>query len=238
MAPKGSGYLNSQAPGEPALLNLLGVRYLIFEKENSDPRMAGAARALAMYRSLYPVHHEDDNFVVFRNPNAQPYLAAFAQAARFTGDPARSVVLSLVLAGEKWPLIHADAAAGEAFAKTYSPEEPPSMPAQPGQQLALRIDSFARPGHQSIRATVSADAPSWLVINESYYPYWHASLGGQGVPLYRASTGLMAVRLPAGRQELALDYSPPRSYFIAQLVSAAVLLAALAALWLERRRAR
>ena len=237
MAPKGSGYLNSQAPGEPALFNLLGVRYLIFEKEKSDPRMASAARALGMYRSLYPVHYEDDNFVVFRNASAQPYLAAFAQAARFQGDPARSVVLSLVLAGEKWPLIHADAATGETFAKTYSPEEPPAMPEQSGQQLALRIDSLARPSHQSIRATLSADAPSWLVINESYYPYWQASLGGRNVPLYRASTGLMAVRLPAGRQELALDYSPPRTYFIAQLVSVAALLAALAALWLERRRA-
>ena len=90
----------------------------------------------------------------------------------------------------------------------------------------------------SARATLSADAPSWLVINESYYPYWHATLGGQSVPLYRASTGLMAVRLPAGRLELALDYSPPRSYFVAQLVSVLALLAALAAVWLERRRAR
>ena len=102
----------------------------------------------------------------------------------------------------------------------------------------LRIDSFARPSHQGIRATLSADLPSWLVINESYYPYWQATLGGRSVPLYRASTGLMAVRLPAGRQELALDYSPPRSYLAAQLVCALALLAALVAVWLERRRAR
>jgi hypothetical protein len=47
----------------------------------------------------------------------------------------------------------------------------------------------------------------------------------------------MSVRLPEGRQELALDYSPPFAYFIAQLVSAAALVAALLAVWLERRRA-
>lgn len=238
MAPKGTGYLNSQAPGEPALFNLLGVRYLIFEKESSDPRMASAARALAMYRTLYPVHRENEDFVVFRNPGAQPYLAAFAQAARFEGDPAHSVLLSLALAGEGWPLIHADADAGEAFAQTYRDGEPPAAPAQPGRTVPLRIESLTRASHGSIRATVGADAPSWLVINESYYPYWRASLGGRSVPLYRASTGLMAVRLPSGRQELGLDFSPPAAYFAAQLVSALALAAALVAAWLERRRAR
>jgi hypothetical protein len=237
MAPKGTSYLNSQRPGEPALLNLLGVRYLIFEKESSDPRMVSAARALAMYRTLYPVHREDVDFVVFRNPGAQPYLAAFAQAARFEGDPAHSVWLSLALAGESWPLIHAGADAGNTFARTYRDGEPPAKPEQPGRVVPLRIESLTRASHGSIRATVSADSPSWLVINESYYPYWRASVGGRSVPLYRASTGLMSVRLPEGRQELALDYSPPFAYFIAQLVSAAALVAALLAVWLERRRA-
>jgi len=80
--------------------------------------------------------------------------------------------------------------------------------------------------------------PSWLVINESYYPYWHATLAGRSVPLYRASTGLMAVQLPAGRHTLALEFSPPLSYLFAQLLSAAALLVALSALWLERRRER
>jgi hypothetical protein len=189
-----------------------------------------------MYRTLYPVHREDEDFVVFRNPGAQPYLAAFAQAARFEGDPAHSVLLSLALAGETWPLIHADA--GEAFAQTYRDGEPPAAPAQPGRTVPLRIESLTRARHGSIRATVSADAPSWLVINESYYPYWRASLGGRDVPLYRAFTGLMAVRLPAGRQELALEFSPPFSYRLARWLSGAALLAALSILWLERRRER
>jgi len=117
MAPKGTGYLNTQAPGQPALLDLLGVRYLFYEK--SDPRMAGAADTLKGFRALYPVHRENQDFVVFRNPHAQAFLTAFASAARYEGDPAQSVVLALALAERHWPLIHADAAAAGPFARTY-----------------------------------------------------------------------------------------------------------------------
>jgi hypothetical protein len=236
MAPKGIGYLNKQAPGEPALFNLLGIRYVVVSK--TDPGMEAAARWVEAYRAHYPVHYEDEDFVVFRNPAAQPYLAAFGQAARFDGDAADSVMLSLGLAERDWVLIHADAAAEGPFAKVYPAGDGLVLPEQAGQRVALRIESLTRPSHESIRATVGADGPSWLVINESYYPFWHASLDGHGVPLYRASTGLMAVRLPAGRHELALEFWPPPTYWLALVLSTAALLAALGALWRERRRAR
>ncbi len=234
MSPKGTGYLNTQAPGQPALLNLLGVRYLVYEK--SDPRLAAAADALKGFRALYPVHHENEDFVVFRNPHAQAFLAAFGLAARFEGDPAHSVALALALAERRWPLIHADVAAAGPFDRTYRPGDAATMPDQAGQAVALQVEDLNRERSGSIRATVTTAVPSWLVINESYYPYWHATLAGRSVPLYRASTGLMAVHLPAGRQSLMLEYSPPLTYFLAQLLSAAALLAAFSALWLERRQ--
>ncbi len=234
MAPKGTGYLNTQARGEPALFDLLGARYIIFDK--SDPLMANARPVLDLYRSLYPVHHEDDDFVVFRNARARPLLGAYARAARFEGDPHDSVGLSLGLAQKNWVLIHADSQADGPFARLYRAGEPAALPDEQGERVDVRIESMTREAAGKLHALVTVGAPCWLVINESYYPYWRALLDEQGVHLYRASTGLMAVRLPAGRHALALEFAPPGWYFGAQALSALALLVALAACWRERRR--
>lgn len=236
MAPKGIGYLNTQARGEPALFDLLGARYIVFDK--SDPRMAHAGKLLQGYRSRYPVHREDDDFVVFRNPGARSYLGAFAQAVRFEGDAADSVALTLALSELGWPLVHAGAAASGPFESVYRPGEPSPLPPRQARQVALQVETLVRENAGTIRAVLSAEEPSWLVVNESYYPYWRAALDGNSAELYRASTGLMALRLPAGRHQLELRYAVPRSYLLAALLSALTLAAALAAAWLERRRRR
>ena len=61
MAPKGTGYLNTQAGGQPAMFNLLGARYIVFDK--SDPNMAGAGQTLQAYRQFYPVQIENEDLV-------------------------------------------------------------------------------------------------------------------------------------------------------------------------------
>ena len=234
MAPKGSGYLNTQARGEPALFDLLGARYVIFDK--SDPRMADAAPVLQRYRMLYDVHHEDEDFVVFRNPGAHAYLSAYRNAARFEGDPRESVALSLALSQRHWPLIYAEPRVGDLVERVYRAGETGPLP-DVGQPVALGIESMTRPSPGTVHAVLNVEQPCWLVIAESYYPFWRATLGMQSIPVYQASVGLMAVRLPAGRQQLSLEYSLPAWYLGAQLVSAAALLIAMLACWRERRRA-
>lgn len=234
MAPKGTGYLNAQANGQPVLFNLLGARHIIFDK--SDPRMASAGHALQAYRERYPVVREDEDFVVFRNGAARPFLSAFAHALRFEGDPRHSVPLALALSEKNWPLIHSGADTGEPFVSVYRAGETLALPQHDGHAVGLRIESLTRERAGMIRAVLTAPEPLWLVINESYYPYWRAALGGSSIPLYRAWTGLMAVRLPAGKADLTLQYSPPLSYQLAQILSVFALLFALSACWLERRR--
>ena len=236
MAPKGIGYLNMQANGEPALFNATGTRYIVFDK--SDPRMAGTEHVLQFYRTLYPVQREDADFVVFRNPGARPYLSAYADAMRFDGDPAESVKLTLALAEKNWPLIQAPSDSRESFRATYASAEPAALPTEQGRAVPLRVEQLTRENAGRLRAIVAPLEPCWLVINESYYPYWRASLAGRAIPVYRAWTGLMAVRLPAGRQELTLQYSPPGIYFAAQAWSGGALLLGFLLCGLQWRRTR
>jgi len=53
-----------------------------------------------MYRTLYPVHREDEDFVVFRIPARNPTSRPSPKLRASRGDPAHSVLLSLALAGE------------------------------------------------------------------------------------------------------------------------------------------
>jgi len=67
-APAGMGQLNQNLTG--ATLNLVGARYLVFDK--TDP--GANQQFLAQLRQVYPVFNENEDFVVFRNNAAHNYV--------------------------------------------------------------------------------------------------------------------------------------------------------------------
>jgi uncharacterized membrane protein YfhO len=58
---------------------------------------------------------------------------------------------------------------------------------------------------------VSTDAPSagFLLLADTFYPGWTASIDGSPVPLYRANLSVRAIQLPAGRHDVRFAYDPP-----------------------------
>lgn len=77
-----------------------------------------------------------------------------------------------------------------------------------------------------LRYEVNVQAATSLVVNQNYYPGWRLTSGaGQ---LY-AENGLIAVRLPLGRQQIELVYAPERILLAFGLTIAA--LAALILIW-------
>jgi hypothetical protein len=78
---------------------------------------------------------------------------------------------------------------------------------------------------------VSASEPTSLVVNQTLYPGWHLA---RGDGLVYPENGLIAVRVPAGRQEIELAYTPHHI-----VLACAVALFALAGLiivwWIEMR---
>jgi uncharacterized membrane protein YfhO len=81
--------------------------------------------------------------------------------------------------------------------------------------------------------TVSLQTPAYLVLTESMFPGWQASIDGAAAPIVRANALFMAVLVPAGDHEVVFEYSPA-SVALGQWVTQTVAAVGLGvlALWL------
>ena len=91
---------------------------------------------------------------------------------------------------------------------------------QPHKQLHMLGDSgcaAAQPASGSVTSlldnansvTISVEAArdSWLVLADTDYPGWTASVDGVDVPIYRANLNFRAVQVDAGLHEIRFDYT-------------------------------
>lgn len=60
-----------------------------------------------------------------------------------------------------------------------------------------------------IEADVNAAAPGLVVLSQSYYHLWHATVDGKPAPVLRANLAFQAVEIPAGTHHLKLVYRDP-----------------------------
>jgi hypothetical protein len=84
-----------------------------------------------------------------------------------------------------------------------------------------------------VRATASADA--WLVLSDTFYPGWTATLDGQPIPVLRGDVLFRVVRIPAGAHNVVFTFAPA-SIQAGLAVSLAALLVVLASGVLLMRR--
>ncbi len=88
-----------------------------------------------------------------------------------------------------------------------------------------------------LRLRVRADRDAWLLLLDSWWPGWRATVDGAEVPIERADFLFRAVRVPAGGHEVRFVYDPPLVRWGVR-ISAVALLVALAGLAAGLRRAR
>jgi hypothetical protein len=121
----------------------------------------------------------------------------------------------------------------------------PSQSAQPLTPIATgttrpRPAAFELDQPERIRIRAQADTDSYLVLSDSWYPDWVATVDGQEAPIERANLLFRAVKVPAGEHLVEFRYGP-RSVRTGMLVSGGSVLIALvlmtgAALWQRRRQ--
>jgi hypothetical protein len=178
-------------PDALRLLGLMNVRYIISRQPLSD---------------MTPVYVYDDDgddgddVHIYANPHVLPrarivYRARavpdsdhlLAELANPTFDPATELLLS-------------------ADDLVLSP--PPQSAAHNPQSLArlLRYDSN--------RVTISAvlPQPGYLVLAQTFYPGWRASVDGLPAQVLRANHAFYAVRLEAGEHQVEFTYRPLSFY--------------------------
>jgi hypothetical protein len=223
MCPLGTGLLNQQAfsswDNHCAFLNLLGARYVVYDK--TDPSNAGNKQLLTLYQKTFPVAREDEDFAVFRNNSAHPYVTGYARACLFDGDFRNSAQLAIILSTNNLPLVHGSARGDVAakYERVYRDGEAPVAPLHNGEIVPLADMQLARQDAQRVRIHLNAPRDCLAVIAESYYPYWHAEIDNRPAEVLRVSCGLMGLNLPAGTHEIVLHYDPPRAYMLAGIVS-------------------
>ncbi|TSC72502.1 MAG: Bacterial membrane protein YfhO [Parcubacteria group bacterium Gr01-1014_38] len=80
------------------------------------------------------------------------------------------------------------------------------------------------PHHLAIRAENRTGHPAALVLRDSFYPGWQATLDGVSVPIARAESVFRGVLIPPGTHTLMFRYQP-RALYAGIVVSSIVLMA-------------
>jgi hypothetical protein len=88
----------------------------------------------------------------------------------------------------------------------------------------------------AVEANVHAPMPTLLVIAQSFYPAWRATIDGANTPLQRANVAFQAIAIPAGQHRVRIFYSDSRFRTGALVSIASLLLCAM--VWLRTGHSR
>jgi len=74
-----------------------------------------------------------------------------------------------------------------------------------------------------INLSGAAQRESYLLVSETWYPDWNATIDGKAAPVHRADNALLSVVLPVGAREVTLTFLDPE-YSTGKMITWASLL--------------
>jgi hypothetical protein len=170
---------------------------------------------------------------LLRDGKAAPELPAFlgvsqiASAMRLFVWKDQTNFMPLATIGQK-PVFVTDSEALAALASAdFSPRQTVYLPADARGRVQAEADSGARVNSSLITPSecqfvTVADAPALLVVAQSYFHCWKATVDGKPAALWRANYAFQAVEVPAGRHEVRLAYQD-RAFWMGAGISLATL---------------
>src|SRR5262249_51782829 len=88
-----------------------------------------------------------------------------------------------------------------------------------------RVDEYSA---DTVRVQTQASADAWLVLSDTFYPGWNATIDGQPAQLLRGDVLFRVVPIPAGEHEVVFRFDPPSIKIGAAITAVALALVALA----------
>jgi hypothetical protein len=187
-------------------VRVLGVRYLLTEGQ-MGPDAAAA----------FPIVYSDETGYVYENPTPLPRAFVVHRALQANcPEAALAHFQSLELEPRQTVVLEA--------------EQAPALPA--GILMESQATILAE-NPQRVEVQVQAAAPGYLVLLDTFYPGWAATLDGQPAPIYRANYLSRAVFVPAGQHQVIFTYRP-FSFTIGVGLSLLALGILVVVAWLER----
>jgi hypothetical protein len=199
------------------------------------------------FYALYLAPERDIHFRLFETDHQpRPALARFLGISQVSG---RSNVLAwetqagfmpLVTAGQQPHFVDADRTLAALIAPNFSPERTVFLPEtargsiRTTNSTPARVISFDVRAHR-IKAEVEADAPSLVVIAQTYYSPWQAFVDGQAAALWRANHAFQALEVGPGRHHIELVYQD-QAFLLGICISAIALLGIGSALLYNSRK--
>jgi hypothetical protein len=124
--------------------------------------------------------------------------AALAMMRDVSFDPAAEVILSDV-EGPALPVPSAVEGRGAEGAVVAGDADPVTV-----EELA-RVTHYAP---ERVEIEVTVEAPGYLVLTDTWYPGWEATVDGVPVPIYRADLLFRAVAVRAGNHRVVFAFRP------------------------------
>jgi hypothetical protein len=114
------------------------------------------------------------------------------------------------------------------------PSAPPSALAPAPSPVSFLVDQ-----DEEVKLKADVRRAGYLVLGDSYYPGWHATIDGRAATIVAANENFRAVAVTPGEHTIDFRYQPTsfRIGAIVSIVTAAALLACLGVLLARRRRA-
>lgn len=179
-----------------ALLNLMGTKYFVVHRPYASGKYAlGQQEWWSSPPAAFTLVYEESDIRVFENPSALP-RAYVVHGSRTIEDETQ--------------LLHAlESSSFNPVAEVLLSEKPivgePSSP----HTLKTAIEvTFLRDEPDHIEVSVRSEQPGFLVLSDSDYPGWHATVNGKPRPIYRANHLFRAVVLNAGKNTVTFRYRP------------------------------
>ncbi len=198
------------------------------------------------FLSLCPREADDVNTLLYDSTNDFPRLDDFMGVSQISDAKEiykwqpRKTFLPLVTAGQK-PYYFDDFSALRALSQSnfsggklvILPEDATNFVTVTNQTAARILGSTF--GTQSVDIEAEAATPSLVVISQSWYHDWRATIDGKPAKLLRADYAFQAVQIPAGRHRIRLTYED-RAFEIGAAISIPAWLGCLACLLILKMR--
>ena len=177
------------------------------------------------FYSLYLKEHHQVWSVLYFSPTNRNLgalldfigVAAMPSATNIFHWQARPTALPLVTLGQRPVFADADSTLHGLRATNFNPREVVFLPEETRGAVSAQITSpttgpsnarlvAQRFSAERIELEVETSVPTMLVVAQSFYPGWRATIDGKPAPVLRANHAFQAVVLPAGARRVTLVY--------------------------------